>query len=269
MRALCEDCIFSKHTTHPFNNSILPEAGTLDCVYNNIWGLAPVQSAGEAKYFMLLINSATSYHQVYFLSSKSADITLAVFKEYHCELEQQTGRKLKRVHLDMGRGWNNHLWNQYIKEHSILLDFTTPYAHQQNGKAKHSMHMLLNMAHLMLTDSGPASKYWANAVQTAIYTHNFLPASCHPNKIPAELWLGQCQDISHLCPFGLTAYACIPVEVGSSKLSPHSTKLVFIGYFDHTGYKLLDHASGAVHKSRDIIFEESLPHFPTDPLMTP
>ena len=79
-----------------------------------------------------------------------------------------------------------------------MLDFTTPYAHQQNGKAKRSMQTLLNMAYTMLADSGLSQKFWADAINTAVYTRNFIPASRSPSIIPATAWSGQHQDISHL-----------------------------------------------------------------------
>ena len=100
---------------------------------------ASTLSAGGSKYFMLIVDSATSYRTVYFLSLKSTDAMLGAFKDFHYQAEQQTGRKLKCVQVDIGREWTNILWNQYAKEASIVLDFTTSYAHQQNGKAKRSM----------------------------------------------------------------------------------------------------------------------------------
>jgi len=41
-----------------------------------------------------------------------------------------------------------------------------------------------------------------------------------------------------------------------------------IGYYDRSGYKLLDRSTGAVFKSRDVIFEESQPHYSTDPIVS-
>jgi len=33
----------------------------------------------------------------------------------------------------MGKEWLNSVWETYAKAHGIKLEFTTPYAHQQNG----------------------------------------------------------------------------------------------------------------------------------------
>ncbi|KAF7778932.1 hypothetical protein Agabi119p4_3277 [Agaricus bisporus var. burnettii] len=268
LEGLCEDCIFGKHTSHPYTGHATIETQPLQRVYIDIWGPSPVQSAGGAKYFMLIVDGATSYRKLYFLTTKSADATLEAFKEFHREAERQTGRTLKEVRLDMGREWHNDLWSTYVKEHGIVLNFTTPYAHQQNGKAERSMRTLLDMARAMLADSGLPQKYWADAVQTAAYIRNFTPPANNPSHIPAELWSGLRQSVSHLRPFGSTAYAHIPVEIHNSKLSPRSVKLTLVGYYGHTGYKLLDRTTGAAYKSRDVIFEETRPHLSTDKIIT-
>jgi hypothetical protein len=265
---LCKDCIFGKHTTHPFHDRPITESKALECIYINILGPAPVESAGKVKYFMLVIDGAMSYHTFYFLQSKTAENTLKVFKEFHREAEHQTGEKLKWVHLDMGREWLNTQWDEYAKENGILLDFTTPYAHQQNRKAERLMRTLLDIARTMLADTGIPPKYWADAVHTVSYIRNFIPSSQNPTTIPAETWFKQRQDVSHLHPFGSTAYVYIPTEISPSKLSPQLVKLVMIGYFGHTGYKLLDCSMGAVHKSRDVMFEETRPHYSTNPIIT-
>jgi len=130
------------------------------------------------------------------------------------------------------------------------------------------MQTLLNMACTMLADSGLPQKFWADAVNTAVYIWNFIPTSRSPSTIPVTAWSGQRQDIYHLWPFGSTAYAHILPEVSLSKLAPHLVKLTMIGYYDKSGYRLLDRTTDAVFKSRDVIFEESWPHYSTDPIVS-
>jgi len=100
---LCEVCIYGKHTAHPYNDSKSREKKVLEWVYVNIWGLSQVQSAGGALYFMIIMDIFSSYRTVTFLKSKSAEITLKVFKGFQAEVEQQTKKKLKQVWLDIGR----------------------------------------------------------------------------------------------------------------------------------------------------------------------
>jgi len=87
LKALCEDCIYGTHTTHPFHDSTTTKTDPLERVYIDIWGLAFILSASGSKYFMLIVNGATSYRTVYFLSSKSADVTLGAFKDFYCQAE--------------------------------------------------------------------------------------------------------------------------------------------------------------------------------------
>jgi len=172
---------------------------------------------------MLIMDGYSLYHQVMFLSSKSTEATLKVFRNYHVEAKRYTGRKLQNMHLDMGKEWLNSAWEMYAKAHGIKLDFTTPYAYQQNGAVERSICLVLNGARSVLVESGLPIKYWTDAVNTVTYVQNFIPSMRRPGSIPAELWYCRRQDISHLRPFGTMAYTHIPLDLGLSKLSPRST----------------------------------------------
>lgn len=93
---------------------------------------------------MTLINDFSSYWTMVFLSEKSADIILKVFKAYYIEAERQTGQKLKKVWLDIGREQYNNTWKKYRAENKIQFEFTTPYTHQQNGVAEYDMCTILD-----------------------------------------------------------------------------------------------------------------------------
>lgn len=58
---LCKDCIFGKHATRPYNDTTPHEHDPLDRVHIDIWGPAPVTSAGGARYFMVVMDRATSF----------------------------------------------------------------------------------------------------------------------------------------------------------------------------------------------------------------
>ena len=77
----------------------------------------------------------------------------------------------------MGWEWYNQAWEQYRQNEGLDFEFTTPYAHQQNGKAECSMRTILDGAHIVLAESGLALKYWAEAVLTVVYVQNFILSS--------------------------------------------------------------------------------------------
>jgi len=119
---------------------------------------------------MMMMDGFLSYRTVAFLPAKSADITLKVLKSYQTEAECQTGKRIRQLRLDMGREWFNTAWEQYRKDQGLVFQFTTLYAHQQNGTAEHSMCMILDATRSAMAESGMPLKYWANAVSTVVYT---------------------------------------------------------------------------------------------------
>jgi len=135
---------------------------------------------------MAITNGFSSYQTVAFLASKLAKATLKVFKAYHKEAEYQTGRKLKRIRLDMGREWFNNTWEQCHNDERLIFEFTTPYIHQQYRMAEREMQTILEAAQSILAESRLLTKYWADAIQTIVYVKNFQPSSRQLNKIPVE-----------------------------------------------------------------------------------
>lgn len=112
----------------------------------------------------------------------------------------------------------------------------------------------------MLFESGLATKFWGEAVTTAIHLSDFIPLSRHPGITPYERQTGKKPDIAYLRPFGCVAYAKIPKELNGGKLSAQSIKCALIGYFARGDYKLIDQSNGRIIRSRDVIFEEGTPH---------
>jgi len=106
--------------------------------------------------------------------------------------------------------------------------------------AKQTMQTILDGITLAIAKSELPLKYWADAVQTIIYTQNLILFSQQPKLILVEAWFGKCQDISYLRPFGTIAYEHVLLDLNLSKLLPRSVKVFLLGYFGQEGYKLLD-----------------------------
>jgi len=113
----------------------------------------------------------------------------------------------------------------------LNFEYTTPYAHQQNGMAKWVMWTILDGVRSAMAESGLLLKFWADTVQTIVYTQNFISSSQQLKLVPAEAWFWKHQDVSHLRPFRTTAYAYIPLDLNLSKLSSRSVKVSLLGYF--------------------------------------
>lgn len=260
LKEKCEDCIYGKQTVHPYDKAIEPETEVLEQVYIDLWGPAHVCSVGGAEYMMVFNDGGSSYWVGYFLHSKSTDTTLSAFTEYHVKSEQETGKKLIWVRVNIGSEFLNNKWKGYTTKHGIIVEFSAPYTHGQNRVAEHGMQIIIERTWCLLTNSGLPPSLWADAASFTIYTGNLIPSTHHPGCVPAERWTNKRQDVSHLHPFGCNAYTRISGEIGVSKLAPHLIKYVLISYLGHGTYKLWDQASGTTIKSCDVIFEEGSGH---------
>jgi hypothetical protein len=121
----------------------------------------------------------------------------------------------------------------------VQFEFTTPYTPKQNRVAERLNRSLIDIARIMLQDSGLPSRFWAEAASTACYLRNRTPIE--PSGItPEEVYSGKRPYIGHLRAFGCTAYAHIAKE-RRLKLEPNAKKMVFIGYIPTARqYRLYD-----------------------------
>jgi hypothetical protein len=56
------------------------------------------------------------------------------------------------------------------------------------------------------------TKYWAEAVHTAVYLRNQSPTSALDGQTPYESWYGFKYKVNHLRVFGSTCYDLVPKE---------------------------------------------------------
>lgn len=108
----------------------------------------------------------------------------------------------------------------------------------------------------MLFDAQLEQRYWAEAINTAVYLQNILPTK--PIDVtPYELWTGVKPKVDHLRIFGCTAWVHIP-KVKRKKLDATAQKLIFVGYSpEHKAYRFLDKTTRKVYVSRDCKFIEN------------
>ncbi|GAA0151459.1 hypothetical protein LIER_10173 [Lithospermum erythrorhizon] len=114
-------------------------------------------------------------------------------------------------------------------------------------------------------------KFWKDAVLTATYIINRLPAYILHWKSPYELLYGRAPDVGNLRNFGCLCYATNTMPC-KQKFDYKDFACIFLGYpADHKGYKLLDLKKNELVISRDVRFYDSVfpcdPNFVKDPLI--
>ena len=115
-----------------------------------------IQTRGDKKYFLTLIDDCTRYCYVCLLRSK--DEALEMFQHFKNEVENQLDRKIKVIRSDRGGDYEAH-FGDFCSQHGIKHQTTTPYSPQQNGVAER------------VTPRIPARPDWRNQTEFGVRDH--------------------------------------------------------------------------------------------------
>jgi hypothetical protein len=168
-------------------------------------------------------------------------------------MENQTGKKIKRLRTDNGLEFCNHQFDEFCKAEGIVRHKTVVYTPQQNGVAERMNKRLLERTHCMLSNAGLGKEFWAEAISTACYLVNRSPTTSIECQTPEEVWSGKLANYSNLKVFGCSAY----FHVNEGKLEPRAKKETFVGYpMNVKGYKIWCPSLSKFLISRDVTFDE-------------
>jgi hypothetical protein len=92
-----EHCVFGKQKRVSFSLSTHCTKGILDYIHSNIWGRTPYSSIGGCDYMITFIDDFSRKVWVYFLKHKNDALT--AFKQWKALVENQIGRKIKKLSL--------------------------------------------------------------------------------------------------------------------------------------------------------------------------
>lgn len=140
-------------------------------------------------------------------------------------VENQTGKKVKRLRMDNGLEFVCDEFNDLCRDEGIVRHRTVRKTPQQNGVAERMNKTLLERARCMLFDAGLTRWYWPESVKTSCYLINRAPHTGIDCKIPCEEWSGRSADYSLLRVFGCVVY----YHVNDGKLEPRAKKGCFDG----------------------------------------
>ncbi|KAJ4713974.1 Retrovirus-related Pol polyprotein from transposon TNT 1-94 [Melia azedarach] len=220
----CEHCILGKLHRSKFPKAIHKTKGTLDYIHSDCWGPFRVESLGGHRYFVSMIDDFSRMTWVFIMKHKSE--AFKNFRQWKALVENQTGKKIKRLRTDNGLEFCWSEFDEFYKNEGIARHYTVRDTPQQNGVAE-------------------------QAVSTACYLINRGPHTGIHLKTPFEVWSGKPANYSNLRAFGCTVY----YHVNEGKLEPRAKNGVFVGYGD--GVK----ENGSIEKQveQQVTLDESEP----------
>ena len=108
------------------------------------------------------------------------------FMNWKTLVENQTGRKIKKLRTDNGLEFCNSEFDTFYANHGIARHLTVLGHPQQNGVAERMNCTLLERVRCMLSNAGLWHKreFWAEAASSACYLVNRSPYSAIDFQIP-------------------------------------------------------------------------------------
>lgn len=255
-KSTCAVCCQGKQSRLPFNHEGTRSNEALNIIHADLCGPMEVTSMGGCRYFLIFVDDYTRMTFAYFLKAKNE--ALKYLKDFKALVENQQDKRIKTFRTDNGLEFCNSLFDSYLAEAGILHQKTNVYTPQQNAIAERMNRTLVERARCMLFDAKLDKRFWAEAVNTAVYLRNRSPASGLPNVTPIELWTKKKPDLSHIRIFGSHVMVHIPKEKRLKwdiKSKPH----ILVGYSENVkGYRIYDPDKKCVSVSRDVIIQEDL-----------
>jgi hypothetical protein len=121
----------------------------------------------------------------------------------------------------------------------------------------------LDVARTLLLKSSVPSKFWVEALSTAVYLINRLPSQVLNFDSPYYRLYHQHPSYLNLHTFGCVCFVHLP-SYERHKLSAQSVKCAFMGYsISHKGYVCYDPCSNKIRISRNVVFFENQYFFST------
>jgi len=261
----CDTCILAKshRTTYPLsmNKSNIPFA----LVHSDVWGPSPVSTISGIRWFVIFIDDCTRMTWLYLLKNKS-DV-LSVFQSFHTMVQTQFSAKIQTLRSDNGGEFKNHQFQAYTQSHGLIHETSCPHTPQQNGVAERKNRHILETARALLLGAHMPSRFWTDAVATAVHLLNRMPSRVLDFTTPLH-------TLSTYFPlptmlmippmvFGCVVFVHLPKHQ-RTKLDPCAIRCLFLGYAIHQkGYRCYDPAQNRTYVTMDVTFLETKSFFPS------
>lgn len=242
----CETCIKAKMTSKISREPSPRSTKYLAKIHVDIGGPISPRTKGGFKYYITFLDDFSKELQVKLLRNRKG--LYKVLKELIELSENQADTKVKRIHAD--NEFKSKEIETLFTNKGILITYSSPYSHEQNGGAERINRTLFNKVRALLIASNLPKFLWGEALLATVYIYNRTPNSSIDYKTPYELKTGTKPDISNIRTWGSLTYKKEPKEL-LSKLDNRASPYYLIGYGSNQ-YKLLDISNYTTVYARDV-----------------
>jgi hypothetical protein len=171
--------------------------------------------------------------------------------------QNEFGLRIKKIRSDNGTKFKNSQIEGFLEDGGIKHEFSSPYTPQQNGVVERKNITLLDMARTMLDKYKTSDQFWAEAINTACYSINWLYLHRILKKTSYELLTSKKPTVSYFRVFGSKCFI-LAKRGRKSKFAPKAVEGFLLGYDSNTrAYRVFNKSTRLVEVSCDIVFDET------------
>lgn len=97
----------------------------MELIHSDVWGLAPVTSINDYKYYLVFVDDFSKFTWVYLLKFKSDVFT--IFKYSKSTVENLYDHKIKIFKTDCGGEFTSNAFNDFYSSHVIIHQLSYPH----------------------------------------------------------------------------------------------------------------------------------------------
>ncbi|XXG61102.1 hypothetical protein AAC387_Pa04g2839 [Persea americana] len=154
-------------------------------------------------------------------------------------------------------------FQQFLQNKGIISQRSCPYTPQQNGVAERKNRHLLDVTRSLLLESSVPTRFWVEALATAVHLINRMPTTTLENQSPYYRLYKTTPSYDDLHVFGSTCFVHLPSSE-RTKLTAQSAQCVFLGYAPfQKGFLCYDPHIRRFRTSRNVVLFENQYFFQT------
>ncbi|KAE8255552.1 hypothetical protein A4X13_0g3000 [Tilletia indica] len=219
----CDPCIETKQPLLPFGDAGTEPPEKMSDVAFDLTG--QFDGNKDYNYCFNILEAWSRMTWAFPIPNKEAATVFAVFSAWVELMENHGHGKVKRIHCDHGKEFENQLFQDWASKNGVQWCFSAPNTSQQNGLIERWNRTIQERGRAMLRAARLSDSFWPFAFRAACDIINKSPSSSIGNSIPLTLWTDEPVDYDTIRVFGCLCWVVKPVKTRKNKLSKQ----------DHTG----------------------------------
>ena len=256
----CTICPLAKQKQLAFHSNNHVASHIFYLIHCDIWGPFHTPTHAGHRYFISIVDDHSRYTWIHLLKNKyEANQLLQHFISW---VKTQFNITVKCLRSDNAKELS---LTNFLTEKGINHQFSCVERPQQNAVVERKFQHLLNVARALYFQSKVPISFWGECVATATYIINRIPSPILNHQTPFYKLYQQKPDYSIMIVFGSLCYTST-LPSTRHKFTPRAHPCVFIGYpKGYKGYKVYNLVTKTFQISRDVVFQENIFPFSSEP----